>query len=108
VRKLRIDDETQKEKENNKLIAEKGASHKVVLKQKYAQIVDLITKSNGRLHNKSEEAKKKLSEMYVILQAARKENEDAKKVIQQFRQNLVSFENQIQENVKTQLSAKEK
>ena len=83
----------------------------MVLKQKDAQIVDLITKSNGRLHKKDEEAKKKLSEKDAILQAAQKENEDAKKVIQQFRQRLVSFDNQIQENVKTfkaQLSVKEK
>ena len=33
----------------------------MVLKQKDAQMVDLITKSNGRLNKEVEEAKKKLS-----------------------------------------------
>ena len=69
----------------------------MVLKQKDAQMFDLITKSNGRLNKEVEEAKKKLSKKDVILQAAQKENKDAKKVVQQFRQRLVSFDNKIQE-----------
>ena len=58
MRELRkyIDDKTQKEKEKDKQIAEKEASHKMVLKQKDAQMVDLITKSNGRLNKEVEEA----------------------------------------------------
>jgi len=77
----------------------------MVLKQKDAQMVDLITKSNVRLNKEVEEAKKKLSNKDVILQAAQKKNKDAKKAVQQFRQRLVSFDHKIQETENFQGSA---
>ena len=41
----------------------------------------------------------------MILQAAQKENKDAKKAVQQFRQRLVSFDHKIQETENFQGSA---
>ena len=68
-------------------------------------MVDLITKNNVRLNKEVEEAKKKLSKKDVILQAAQKENKDAKKAVQQFRQRLVSFDHKIEETENFQGSA---
>ena len=100
-----------KEKEKEKQAEEKEANTKMILKQKDGQIVELIKKSNTKIQKKDEEVKKRLSEKDVALQNVQKENDEAKSVIQQFRQRLVAFDTQIQENVKTskdQLVAKEK
>ena len=100
-----------KEKEKEKQAEEKEANTKMILKQKDGQIVELIKKSNTKIQKKDEEVKKRLSEKDVALQNVQKENDEAKSVIQQFRQRLVAFDNQIQENIKTskdQLVAKEK
>ena len=90
---------------------EKEANTKMILNQKDGQIVELIKKSNAKIQKKDEEVKRRLSEKDVALQNVQKENDEAKSVIQQFRQRLVAFDTQIQENIKTskdQLVAKEK
>ena len=100
-----------KEKEKEKQAEEKEANTKMILKQKDGQIVELIKKSNAKIQKKDEEVKRRLSEKDVALQNVQKENDEAKSVIQQFRQRLVAFDTQIQENIKTskdQLVVKEK
>ena len=106
-----IEAKAQKEKEKEKQAEEKEANNKMILKQKDGQIVELIKKSNAKIQKKDEEVKRRLSEKEVALQNVQKENDEAKTVIQQFRQRLVAFDSQIQENIKTskdQLVAKEK